>query len=111
VGSSQKKSIDGFAGIATRFVNVASAGKASIIGSANVYVSSFANQHTVVLHRHVRGSVVLAIDPDYWAIAFLRNPFMEQLAKTGDGEKYQMLAEYCLVSRNQAASAKVVNCS
>jgi len=50
----------------------------------------------------------MCIDPDYWAVAYLRPPFMEQLAKTGDGFKYILLAEYCLVSRNQKASAKIV---
>lgn len=110
VGTSQKAVIDGITGVAQRQVDVGRKQAASIIATANVYVSSF-GIHTVILHRHVRGSVVLCIDPDYWAVAFLRNPFMEELAKTGDGKKYQMLAEYCLVSRNEKASAKVVSCA
>jgi hypothetical protein len=51
---------------------------------------------------------VLCIDPDYWAVAYLRRPFMETLAKTGDAEKKQMLAEFSLVCRNSFASSKVV---
>jgi hypothetical protein len=109
-GVSQKAVIDGITGIATRQVDVGRKQTASIIGAASVYVSSF-GVHTIVLHRHVRSTVVLAIDPSYWAIAFLRNPFMEELAKTGDGKKYQMLTEFCLVSRNEKASAKVVSCA
>ena len=105
--SSSKATIDGFSGIATRQVDVGRQQQATIIGAANVYVSSF-GVHKVVLHRHVRGNTVMALDPDYWAVAFLRRPFMEQLAKTGDGFKWQMIAEFTLVCRNEAASAKVV---
>lgn len=110
VNTSQKAAIDGFAGQATRFANVEAGKQASIIGAANVYVSSYGVK-TIYLHRHVRSSVVLCLDTDYWSIAFLRNPFMEQLAKTGDGTKYHMVTELTLVARNEAASAKVVACS
>jgi hypothetical protein len=105
---STKAVIDGFTGIVTRNIDMArtSPQQAAIIGAANVYVSS-AGVHTVVLHRHVRGLTIMALDPEYWAIAFLRNPFMEELAKTGDARKYQMLAEWTLVSRNEAANSKV----
>lgn len=105
--SSTKAVIDGFTGIVTRNVDIMRTQQATIIGASNIYVSSYGT-HTVVLHRHVRGQVIMCIDPDYWAVAFLRNPFMEQLAKTGDGVKYQMLSEFTLVSRNEAASAKIV---
>lgn len=106
VNSSTKAIIDGFSGIVTRQVNIAQTTQATVIGAANVYVSSY-GVHTVMLHRHVRADSILCIDPDYWSIAFLRNPFMEQLAKTGDGVKYQMIAEWCLVSRNESSSSSV----
>ena len=111
VGSTQKNAIDGFAGVATRFVDVAQREQASIIGAANVYVSSYGSPHMVVLSRYVRSSVVLCIDPDYWAVSFLRRPFTETLAKTGDAHKRQLVAEYGLVCRNQFASSKVVACA
>ena len=107
-GSSAKQAIDGFTGIATRFVDSSPRKEAAIIGAANMYVSGFGSPHTVVLHRYIRSSVVLAIDPEYWAVGFLRKPFVETLAKTGDGEKRQMLCEHTLISRNEKASAKVV---
>ena len=109
-GTSQKSAIDGFAGIAAPRTMMNAGSKNTIIGAADVYKSSFGT-HTIVLHRHVRSTVVLCIDPDYWALAFLRNPFMEQLAKTGDGTKYEMIAEWALVCRNEKASAKVVSCN
>ena len=110
VGPTQKQVIDGFTGVATRFVDVDRAAQASIINAANLYVSSF-GRHTVRMHRHVRASVVLCLDPDMWAVSFIDRPFMEKLAKTGDGDKYQIVSEWGLVSRNEAASAKVVSCA
>ena len=107
-GSAQKKAIDAFTGIATRFVDVNPKAQATIVGAANVYVSSFGSPHMVMLSRYVRSSVVLCLDPDYWALAFLRSPQKKPLAKTGDGSKTLIVAEFTLVCRNPAASSKVV---
>lgn len=104
--SNNKTAIDGFTSIATRFVDI-DVQQAPIIGAANVYVSDF-GRHTVVLHRYMRTSVVLCLDPNYWALAFLRRPMARELAKTGDGTKYQIITEATLVCRNQQASSKIV---
>lgn len=109
--SAQKKAIDAFTGIATRFVDTQPKAQASIIGAANVYVSSFGDPHMVVLSRYVRSRTVLCLDPDYWALAFLRNPQKKPLAKTGDASKSLIVAEFTLVCRNPAASSKVVACA
>lgn len=111
VGAAQKKVIDAFTGVATRMVDSSPRAQASIIGAANVYVSSFGSPHMVVLSRYVRSSVVLCIDPDYWAVAFLRGFKSQPLAKTGEAEKQLISTEFTLVSRNNAASAKIVGCS
>lgn len=100
--------IDSFSGIATRFVDSSPKAQATIIGAANMYVSSFGSPHMVVLSRYVRSSVVLCLDPDYWALAFLRNPQKKPLAKTGDASKTLIVTELTLVCRNPNASAKVV---
>lgn len=99
--------IDGFTGQATRFVDVAKGKQASIVGAANLYVSSF-GVHQVILSRYVRNQAVMCLDTDYWAVAFLRSPRVVDLAKTGDATKKLMLAEFCLVCRNPSASSKVV---
>lgn len=111
VGAAQKRAIDAFTGIATRFVDTAKTSQAPIIGAANLYVSSFGSPHMVVLSRYVRATVVLCIDPDYWAVAFLRGFNKTPLAKTGEAEKMLLSTEFTLVSRNNAASAKVVGCA
>jgi hypothetical protein len=110
MSAANKKLASAFAGVATKTHNVEGRSKPVIAGDVDVYVSAFGT-HNFILHRHVRGNTVLCLDPEYWAVATLRAPFMEQLAKTGDGEKYQLLSEFTLVSRNHNASSKVANCT
>jgi hypothetical protein len=111
VGASQKRAIDAFTGVATRFIDAAPNKQAPIVGAANMYVSSFGSPHMVTLSRYVRASVVLCLDPEYWAVAYLRKPQMKDLAKTGDATKKLIVTEFGLVCRNPAASSKVVACS
>ncbi len=109
VNATYKAAIDAFTSQATRFVDVEKATQVPILAAANVYVSDF-GKHAIVLSRSVRNAnpgVILAIDPDFWAAAYLRRPFMEPLAKTGDGEKRQILTEFCLVARNPNSSSKI----
>lgn len=106
-GTIGKAYIDTFTGVATRFVDVDKSAQASIIGAANLYVSDF-GRHQVVLHRYMRSSVVLCLDPDYWAVRYLRKIQKRKLAKTGDAEKFQMIGEWALVARNWKANSKVV---
>lgn len=110
-GATGKAQIDAFAGVVTKNIDmsIGEAKPSAIIGAVDLYVSSYGN-HALVLHRYVRTGVgCLAIDPNYWAVAFIDRPFVEPYAKTSDGEKRHMASEYCLVSRNEKASAKVVS--
>jgi hypothetical protein len=110
VAARQKLVIDNFAGVATRMIDTSPSKQASIVAAANMFVSSFGT-HMVVLSRYVRDTVVLCIDPDYWATAWLR-PFNKvALAKTGEAEKALIRAEWTLVCRNNAANSKVVSCA
>lgn len=112
VNSTHKQTLDGFTSQATRFVDVDKADQFPILTAANVYVSDY-GKHMVILSRYLRTnpSVALCIDPEFWATAWLRRPFMETLAKTGDGEKRMLLAEWSLVARNPNSSAKVFGIS
>lgn len=105
--ASVKSTINSFTGVATRNVEIGKTSQAVITGAADVYVSSF-GVHKIVLHRHVRTSVCLCIDPAMWAVSTLRPFMMEPLAKTGDAEKRQLLFEGTLEARNWKANAKVV---
>jgi hypothetical protein len=110
VGAVQKQAIDAFTGQATRFVDVMKGQQASIVGAANVYVSDYGT-HQVILHRYMRASIVLCLDTDFWAIRWLRKPIKRELAKTGDGTKYQIICEWALAARNWRASSKIVACT
>lgn len=107
----QKTAISLFAGISAKTTQIPNDKiRAVIQASADFYVSEY-GVHQLQLHRHVRSSVVLCLDMDYWSVAFLRAPFSEEMAKTSDGSKRAMRAEFTLVSRNHKASAKVAACS
>jgi hypothetical protein len=49
------------------------------------------------------------LEMDKWAVAYLngRNMISIPLAKTGDSDRRQILAEYALVARNEKASGGV----
>ncbi len=57
--------------------------------------------------RHVRSRDVIVVTTDMWAWADLRPMFEEALAKTGDAEKFHIVAESTLVCRNELASGGV----
>jgi hypothetical protein len=108
MSATNKSRFSGFAGIATKFVDVQVKAQASITGAADVYVSDFGN-HTVKLDRFMRDEAVLCIDPGYVGLASLRPLSKEELAKTGDSTKWLLTAEYALVVQNPDAHAKVQN--
>ncbi len=107
VSATVKNTINTFSGVAQRNVDVGRTQQASITGAADIYVSNY-GVHKIVLNRHARTSVALCLDTSMWAIATLRPWMMEKLAKTGDGEKRQILCEKSLVSRNWKSNSKVV---
>lgn len=106
----QKGVIDTFTSVATRMIDVSKGKEASIVGAANVYVSDF-GVHQIILNRYGRDFTVLCLDPSLWAVRFLRPFQSRELAKTGDGIKRQILAEWTLVARNNLGNAKVTACT
>ena len=107
VGPNGKKRISGFAGIATVFKDAGrTANTTTIVGAASVYVSDF-GEHTIVPSRFSRDQTVLVLDMDFWAVAQLRGMTKEKLAKTGDSEKWHLLTELTLESRQEKASGMI----
>ena len=72
----------------------------------DVYITSWGRVEFVP-SRLVRARDVLVIQDDMWSIAEKRPMESVKLAKTGDNEKYQMLTELTLVSKNEAASGGI----
>lgn len=109
VGPTAKQKISSFAGIATLYRETAATAKGTrIIGAADVYVSDF-GEHRIVPNRFSRDQTVLLLDMDYWAVAQLRGMTKEKLSKTGDSEKWHLVTELTLESRNEAASSKIAD--
>jgi hypothetical protein len=79
-----------------------------IVAAVDAYTSDFGTLR-VVPNRFQRTRDVLVLEMDKWALAFLngRNMISIPLAKTGDSDRRQVLAEYTLVSRNEKASGGV----
>jgi hypothetical protein len=46
---------------------------------------------------------------EFWAVGQLRGMTKEKLAKTGDSEKWHLVTELTLESRQEAASAKIAD--
>jgi hypothetical protein len=61
--------------------------------------------------RENRGRDVFLMQSDMWAAAVLRPTKNSELAKTGDSTKRQVVTELTLVSKNEAASGAVVDCT
>ena len=106
VNKFNKQRASTFAGIATQYNDVTGRTPGTIMGAADVYVSDFGTLR-IVPNRFMRTSVVLVLDMDYWALAYLRGMTKEKLAKTGDSEAWHLLTEVTLESRNEKASGKI----
>jgi len=97
-----KQKVSSFTGIAEQRYQAPSDAPTTIIGAADVYLSDFGSI-SVVPDRFMRTRDAIVVDPEYAALAYLR-PFQTiELAKTGDSEKTQLIAELTLEMRNEAA--------
>ena len=102
VGSAGKQKVSSFAGIAAQRYMAPSNTPTTIIGAADVYMSDFGTM-SVVPNRFMRTRDALVLDPEYAALAYLRPFQTNDLAKTGDSENTQLLAEVTLEVKNEAA--------
>jgi len=102
-GSFNKQKLSGFTGGSTRFDP---AENKRLVAAVEIYESDFGALQ-VAPNRFSPSRSVHIITPDMWAVAFLRDFQLDDLAKTGDAQKQFLLAEYTLESRNEAASGGV----
>lgn len=110
VGSTIKQAMSGIvnggaAGAAQRVVD----GNAATVHTAiDIYVSDFGSLAVVPNRFQVQDSM-LVLEMDKWAMASLAEFQETPLAKTGDSDRVQILSEYTLESRNEAASGIVAD--
>ena len=98
-GSSQKQTISGFTGNATRYKE---AEDAKLMAAIDVYVSDF-GEVQIVPSRHIRSRDVFVLDPNYAAVAYLQTAKQEPLAKTGHSERRLISVEYGLQVTSEKA--------
>ena len=97
-----KQKTSEFTGIAAQRYQAPGDAPTTIIGAADVYLSDFGSI-SIVPDRFMRTRDAVVVDPEYAALAYLR-PFQTiELAKTGDSDKTQLIAELTLEMRNEAA--------
>jgi len=108
VGSAGKQKVSTFAGIAAQRYMAPGNTPTTIIGAADVYMSDFGTM-SVVPNRFMRTRDALVLDPEYAALAYLRPFQTNDLAKTGDSENTQLLAEVTLEVKNEAAHGIVAD--
>ena len=105
--TAQKRVITGFTGNATKYKEV---DDKKVINAVDVYVSDY-GELMVVPDRFMRQSEVFVLDTDMWSVDMYRDFQTHDLAKTGDSERKQMLVEYTLTSKQEAASGIIADLS
>jgi hypothetical protein len=110
VSPALKQVVSNFTGLAQHRYNSNAAGQVTILAGADLYQSDF-GVISIVPNRFMRTRDALVLDPEYAALAYLR-PFQTiDLAKSGDSEKTQILAELTLEVKNEAAHGGIFDLS
>ncbi len=82
----------------------------AVIAGIDLYVSDYGS-HKWVLDRFCGQTVVLCLDPEFMGIAWLDPITVEDIAKTGDSKKKQIVCEWAAVLQNPDAHAQVKSCN
>lgn len=80
---------------------------AYVVAAVDIYVSDFGNLQ-IVPNRHMPAKTAYFLDYEYWDIAYLRPFASHDLAKTGDSMSKQLIVEYGLRARNEAANGSIL---
>lgn len=108
-----KRRISGFTGNGgTKFYNQ---DDKRLVAPIEIYESDASNKPIkLIAHRYVTQSGdtnndLFGIEMDHFATAWLREPKVRPLAKTGDAENREVIGEFTLEARNQYAGFAVKN--
>ena len=108
VGSAGKQKVSTFAGIAEQRYQAPADRQTTIVGAADIYMSDF-GELSIVPNRFMRVRDMLILDPEMAAISYLRPFQTNELAKTGDSEKTQIICEATLEVKNEQAHGIVAD--
>ncbi|MEB2843804.1 DUF5309 domain-containing protein [Endobacterium cereale] len=76
--------------------------------AVDVYVSDFGTVD-IIPHRFMSTNCVIGYDPELWKQAVVRSLKKEELAKTGDSDKFMLITEISLESLNEAGNGKIAD--
>jgi hypothetical protein len=115
VTPAHKQTVSAFSGIAAQRYMAPSDAPTTIIGAADIYLSDFGSVSCVpnrfMLSGNSANEVAFVLDPEYAAVSYLR-PFQTiELAKNGDSDRTQLLVEYTLEVKNEAAHGIIADLS
>jgi hypothetical protein len=105
MGPAQKQTFSTFTGNATRMDE---AEDKKVTASVDVYVSDF-GQLKAVPNRIQRARDVWVLESGRWEASYYRSWRSWDLAKTGDTDRKQILAEYCLQADNPLANGLIAD--
>jgi hypothetical protein len=94
--------------IATPYKDAVGKQMMTAIGAVDVYVSDF-GEIKIIPNRFQRDRDVFVLDKEMWEIKYLRPFHTNKLSKTGDAENRQLLVDWGVCSKNEAASGCVAD--
>lgn len=106
--ASQKQAVSGFSQATSNYRTMVESGKMD--STVDVYVSDFGTL-SIKPHRLMPANTMFIVDPKYWTKATLRPTFMEELAKTGDSKRYQVIVEHTLEAKAENANGRITQLS
>ncbi len=103
-----KRQIAGFTTGVTKNLNAADK---RLVHSVDVYEPPIGGVVTVVPSHFISTSTVNVLDPELWAVAYLRRTFVKKLSATGDAMKRLMLVEFTIEARQEKGNAELTGTS
>jgi hypothetical protein len=103
VNGALKQTLSTFTGNATR---TDKSEDKKLYAAIDVYASDFGDLK-VVPNRFMPTDAAFVLDMDYWTLNYLRPITKSELAKTGDAEKFMIIAEYGLEAGQEASSGQI----
>lgn len=80
----------------------------TVVGSVDVMVTDFGTID-IVPNYVQREDDVFILDRKYWALGTLDPMHVEEMGKVGDAEDRMLVVDYCLISKNEAASGVIAD--
>jgi hypothetical protein len=100
----QKRKFAAFSGSSTKTSNGDSR---KVTNNVEVYIDPLGTEIRLVPCRQCPTDVIYFVNPEYAALATLRDFFKKDLARTGDSERKQIIGEMTLEVRNEKAHCAV----